>query len=68
MSKKVNLNKVSAKQAKEIEDQISKKLGQIIKEANLKANKFLDQYGLEVQMALQINEKEEKTSESQSLG
>lgn len=61
-TRKVDVNKLSEQDLKNIEDTISKKMKEIVDKATSEANRYLNVYGYEAIMAIQF-----KPMEGESL-
>jgi len=55
---KIDVEKLSEKELEKAQLKISNKLNKIIKKANEDANKFLDIYGMETEIVLEIRKKQ----------
>jgi len=58
-NRKIDLNKIPDDQAKAVEETLSKKMTEIINKALEEANKYLNVYGMEAKMLLEITEKKD---------
>jgi hypothetical protein len=61
--RKVDVEKLSDQDLKNVEDMISKKMKEITEKAIVEANRYLNVYGYEAIMAIQFKPKEEESLE-----
>lgn len=66
-TRKVDLNKMTREQADMIQDTLSLKMNEIVQKAIADANKYLNVYGIQAKMLIELNQIEEDTKTEAAL-